>query len=173
MTDFIRCGGCDSILLEPFLTDLREPCPECGATARVSKMDVSDQLWLGEMLGMKQKRPGTKKPILETKSGDSFFKKTGERNKLIRIIDRENHRYYELIKDQSGNVIRHVDEPLSEHYGRGSAKFQKHDLPHGHIAVAAYFIWQSEGCPSGCHLDHWSMGIENLKRMAAGVSLVY
>lgn len=154
MTDFIRCGGCDSILLEPFQTDHREPCPECGATSRVFEMNVSDKLWFREMVGMKQKRPGEKKPIIESKSGDSLFKKTGEWNKLIRVIDRENDRYYELIKDQDGNVIRHVDEPLSEHYGRGSAKLQKHKLPHDHIAVAAYFIWQSEGCPSGRHLEH-------------------
>ena len=42
--------------------------------------------------------------------------------------------------------------------------FSDHD-----IAVAAYFIWESEGRRHGRHIDHWFMGIENLSRLRAGV----
>ena len=173
MGDFIRCQGCDSVLIEPLQVEVREPCPECGSTNREFLMNAANKLFLGEMLGMKHKRPGEKKPILETKCGDDLFRKTGEWHKLIRIIDRQNDRYYEFITDANDKVVRHVDEPLSEHYGRGSAKRQKHNLTDGDIAVAAYFIWESEGRPDGRHIDHWFMGIENLKRYRAGVSLAY
>ncbi|MCA9216800.1 MAG: DUF2934 domain-containing protein [Planctomycetales bacterium] len=173
MADFIRCRGCDSVLIEPLQAEVREPCPECGATNREFILDAANKLFFHELLGMKQKRAGEKKPILETKNGDSLFRKTGEWHKLVRIIDRANDRYYEFITNADGEVVRHVDEPLSEHYGRGSAKSQKHDFADVDIAVAAYYIWESEGCPDGRHIDHWFMGIENLKRCRAGVSLAY
>ena len=129
MTDFIQCSGCDAILLEPFQVESRDPCPECGSTNRKFSMDAADRLWLGEMLGMKQKRPGEKRPILETKCGDSLFRKTNEWHKLVRVIDRHNDRYYEFITNEEGEVLRHVEEPLSEHRGRGSAKRNTHESP--------------------------------------------
>jgi hypothetical protein len=46
--------------------------------------------------------------------------------KLRRIIDRRNNRYQELVVDpQTGETVREVDEPLSEHRGHGSAKPKK------------------------------------------------
>ena len=78
MTDFIRCRGCDAVLIVPFQVEVREPCPECRSTDREIVMDVESKLVLGQMLDMKQKRPGERKPILETKCGDSLFRKTGE-----------------------------------------------------------------------------------------------
>lgn len=41
----------------------------------------------------------------------------------IRILDRDNNRYVEKVVDpETGEVLRDVEEPLSEHQGRGSAK---------------------------------------------------
>ncbi len=72
-------------------------------------------------------------------------------------------------ENEEGEVIRKCDEPLSQHFGSGSAKWQQHNIPEEHIAVAAYFIWKEEGCPDGRDLVHWGMAIENLKRARAGV----
>ena len=41
---------------------------------------------------------------------------------MERTIDRRNDHYRERIVDSEGNVVRDVDEPLSEHRGRGDAK---------------------------------------------------
>jgi hypothetical protein len=74
-------------------------------------------------IGLKQKRPGYKQPIYESVSGDDLHRATGQWNELTREIDRENDRYRErIVNPQSGEVIRHVDEPLTNHTGRGSAK---------------------------------------------------
>jgi hypothetical protein len=37
-------------------------------------------------------------------------------------------------------------------------------LTHRHIADAAYFIWQEQGCPDGQAEEHWRMALERLKR---------
>ena len=72
---------------------------------------------------MKQKRPGHKKPIYESVSGDDLHRATGQWNKLTREIDRENNLYKEVITNpESGDVLRHCEEPLTDHFGRGSAK---------------------------------------------------
>jgi hypothetical protein len=72
---------------------------------------------------LKHKRPGHKKPIYESVSGDDLHRKSGQWNHLTREIDRENDRYKEVILNPTtGEVIRSVDEPLTEHTGRGSAK---------------------------------------------------
>lgn len=71
--------------------------------------------------GVKLIRP--KKPRVEHVSGDDFHRATGKWNKLERLIDGRNNRYREVIRDpETGAVLRFVDEPLTEHRGRGSAK---------------------------------------------------
>jgi hypothetical protein len=78
---------------------------------------------LREKIGLKHKRPGHKKPIYESVSGDDLCRATGRWNKVTRQIDREHNRYKELVVDPgNGGVLHWCDEPLSEHVGRGSAK---------------------------------------------------
>jgi len=84
---------------------------------------VHEKLTIREKIGMKHKRPGHKKPIYESVSGDDLHRATGQWNKLTREIDRENNRYKEvIINPESGEVIRHCEEPLTKHFDRGSAK---------------------------------------------------
>ena len=48
--------------------------------------------------------------------------------RLHRIIDRRHNRYYEKVHDpESREVIREVDEPLTDHQGRGDAKRRRQD----------------------------------------------
>lgn len=51
-----------------------------------------------------------------------LHRESGEVRHVVREIDRAGNRYYERITDPHGNVVREVDEPLSEHRGRGSAR---------------------------------------------------
>jgi hypothetical protein len=54
---------------------------------------------------------------------------TGEVRRVIPIIDRPNDRYYERITDPDGNVVREIDEPLSAHRRRGTARRREPHRP--------------------------------------------
>jgi len=59
----------------------------------------------------------------KVKAGDEFFHLTQRWHQLFRRIDRDADRYTEQITDaETGEVIKSVEEPLSEHQGYGSAK---------------------------------------------------
>ena len=99
------------------------PCPHCGSRRRIIGAEVTESLTVREKWGMKHKRPGHKKPISESVTGDDLHRQSGQWNKLDRTIDRLNDRYTELITDPvTGTVIRSCDEPLSDHQGHGTAK---------------------------------------------------
>jgi hypothetical protein len=66
--------------------------------------------------------PGQIKPYREWVSGDELHRDSGERRRVERVIDHERRRYIERITDEAGNVVRDVDEPLSDHRGRGAAR---------------------------------------------------
>ena len=123
--DNTRCSACGSAIDEPTSTRIaeRKPCPSCGSVARTFSVHVRESLTLREKIGLKHKRPGHKKPIYESVSGEDLHRDTGQWSQLTREIDRENNRYKEVIvKPQTGEIVRHVDEPLTDHTGRGSAK---------------------------------------------------
>lgn len=81
------------------------------------------KLDIHEMVGLKLKKKGVKKPIKEIISGDELFIKENRWVKKERVIDRNNNRYYENIKDPiTDEVIHECNEPLSEHFAHGSAK---------------------------------------------------
>jgi hypothetical protein len=68
--------------------------------------------------------PGKAKYDVQHEEGHSFFRQTERWHHLTRVIDRVRGRYYEHITDvETGELVRHRDEPLSEHRQdvRGSA----------------------------------------------------
>ena len=47
---------------------------------------------------------------------------------LERVIDRDNDQYFERVTDyETGEVIHHCKEPLSQHLGHGSDRQKKAD----------------------------------------------
>lgn len=78
--------------------------------------------------GLKQRRPGRRRPVAEQVNRPETFRKTGARHRVERVIDRsdpnpDNWLYREKIVDvATGNVVREVTECLKDHRGRGSAK---------------------------------------------------
>jgi hypothetical protein len=123
--DSTSCSVCGAVIDEPASTPVEErrPCPSCGSTARTFSAHVHESVTFREKIGLKHKRPGHKKPIYESVSGEDLHRATGQWNQLTREIDRENNRYKEVIVNpQTGEVIRNVDEPLTSHTGRGSIK---------------------------------------------------
>lgn len=100
----------------------QRPCSQCGSTKRHIAVSLSETVGVHDQMRLKQRRPGVRRPVRELTVGDDLYRKTGEWNHLERDIDRENDRYRErIINPRTGEVIREVDEPLSEHRGRGAA----------------------------------------------------
>ena len=123
----VYCGGCQRALIEA--ADLprsqRVPCPECGSTLRRFSVHLQSEGRGHSTLALKAKSPGMRKPFLELKQGDDLHRVTGLWSSLLRVIDRRRNRYQEQIVDiESGEILRNVDEPLTDHRGRGSAKGQ-------------------------------------------------
>jgi hypothetical protein len=59
----------------------------------------------------------------KSQSKHEHFRQTGRDHFIHRVIDRPGNFYYERIVDsETGAVVRLVDEPLSLHRGRGSAR---------------------------------------------------
>lgn len=118
----IRCAACDADLVP---TKDEATCPVCGSGDRNIHASVSEAVAIYESVRGKVRDAGqTGSPSLEFRSGDDLTRSTGEWVMLERRIDRANDRYYERIVDTSGRVIRECDEPLSQHQGRGSAKYK-------------------------------------------------
>jgi hypothetical protein len=68
---------------------------------------------------------GKRKWFIETFTGSELSRSLQRFMHKVRIIDRDNNRYVEKVVDpETGQVLRDVEEPLSEHQGHGSAKSQ-------------------------------------------------
>ncbi len=110
------------------LSKLDEKCPECGNTSRNISLKIQDSISIYDQLRSKLRREkdGRNKVIHEQKVGMDYHKATHKWNFLARIIDRENNRYYELIKDgKTDETIKETKESLSEHQNHGYAQKQK------------------------------------------------
>lgn len=115
------CANCGS---EVQVTH-KEPCAACGATARHFEQTINVQASSrvsikGEATG--RKLTGGKRRIAEFFDGWDLRKSVGDWVRKTRMINRPANRYFERVEDEAGNVIRHCDEPLSDHHNRGSAK---------------------------------------------------
>ena len=119
------CAGCGEQIGESTETPtaLRKPCPNCGSLSRRAKVDVHAELELRADPALKARTPSERKPFLEEKTGDSFWRRGGKWMRRVQTIDRRGNRYRKRVEDpETGEVIRDVDEPLTSHRGFGDAK---------------------------------------------------
>jgi len=121
----VTCGKCRVILQESadMPSELRLPCAYCGSQSRQFKAFMQGELRMKSKLQIKGRRGGKGKPFIELIKGDSLSTKLERWMKKVRIIDRENDWYSEIITDpDTGETIHWCEEPLSKHKGYGSAK---------------------------------------------------
>ena len=125
----INCAECGNTVDEPINKQESDPCPHCGSNRRIMDIDHGEEIVelnikVQSISKIKDpKQTGRRKIRQERLFGDNLHKESGKWDKKERIIDRENDRYIEKIIDpETGEVIRHCDEPLSEHQGHGYAK---------------------------------------------------
>lgn len=119
----VRCGGCGiAVQDEDEDPGNRLPCHACESISRQFDMSVCEGVVARDGLGVKAKHAGAK-PYFESKSVPDHSRRLDKLVHREMIIDRENNRYFERVTDyESGEVIHECDEPLSDHFGHGSAK---------------------------------------------------
>lgn len=119
-----RCVECGVELHEPS-GEPPTPCPVCGSLGREVTGRIHDSFVLHDGIRGKAYKAGSSKFYLDTRSGASYYRKDNEWHHLVRTIDRENDRYVETIRVlRTGELIHHVEEPLSKHQGHGGGKNQ-------------------------------------------------
>jgi hypothetical protein len=120
----VRCTQCGALLVEPPRIGDRQPCPTCGSLASAFGVTFTDSAEGHDSMRLKARHGdvGKVKPYLESFHGDDYHRDSREWRQVSRVIDRDHGRYNERIVDERGHVVREVDEPLSEHTGRGVAK---------------------------------------------------
>ncbi|WP_139207935.1 MULTISPECIES: hypothetical protein [unclassified Pseudomonas] len=129
-SESVKCADCGTKLNQRASEPDRDPCSKCGSRKRIVELELSDTVDspVFEMLDGKLKQSnlsGKKKQRLHFKSGQELSVRLGRYVNKERVLDKDNDRYLETVTDLlTGEVLRHCDEPLSEHQGRGSAKFK-------------------------------------------------
>lgn len=130
----VEWGGCGRLVPDDTKREMasRVPCPCCGSTARNIHVHVVDTLEALDGVGLKHWRRSARKdePIFEGFKGHEARRDPNNPGIVYkeRSIERgakgsPTKRYRELVVDhQTGEVLRDVDEPLSDHRDRGSAK---------------------------------------------------
>lgn len=125
LTQATRCGNCRERLNEnpSLLPEQRSPCPKCGSVSRHFEVGIFETLTARDAIGIKARHAGASKPFLESKFGWSFYRKMKQWFSREMVVDRENDKYKELVTNpETGEVIHHCEEPLSQHRGHGSAR---------------------------------------------------
>lgn len=108
VTQSMLCANCKAPIDEdPGITvEDRTPFTNCGSTARDHLVTVEDTVSVHEMIGLKGKRAGEKKPFIEQKSGDDLHRNSGRWMKVVRVIDRDNDHYSETVTDpETGEIV--------------------------------------------------------------------
>jgi hypothetical protein len=120
----VSCSECGTSVPEPPRIEDEEPCPSCGSLARMFAVAMTDKVEAHDGLAYKARHGdiGKAKPYREAFTGFDYHRDTKQWRQVFRVVDRERDRYTERIVDAAGNVIRDVDEPLSQHRGHGAAK---------------------------------------------------
>ena len=124
-----RCTDCGSVLTVEVSRDPFRPCPVCGSTSRQFFAEIMDKLHVEDSHGMEGRRAGLgRRKGWFVRSFTRLVAQVSRGGALAyhtRLMDRDANRYVETVAMRdTGEVIHHCDEPLSEHQGHGSARKQ-------------------------------------------------
>lgn len=127
----VECSNCHGALPREWANDATEhPCPSCGSIGKIVKVEIQEEVGveLHDNIRAKLKDPAfpsSKNPRVDIFAGDDLRKSDRKWMQKERIIDKDNNKYKEVVIDpNSGETIYHNEEPLTDHYGHGSAKFK-------------------------------------------------
>jgi hypothetical protein len=118
------CKQCGGLLPEEYRVAPDKPCPVCGSTARHYEVRIEEKVQVEDMLEWKACPAkgrswfswGYTRLVAQRSLGGALAY-------VKRIVDRRTDRYVETVTMRdTGEVIHHCDEPLSQHQGHGSAR---------------------------------------------------
>lgn len=125
------CSSCNAI----FTSDDVQACPNCGSTSKPInkfKLNLSGSIQPRQRLkavGYDPTLPSKtqqKKNRIEVRTGDDYWVDGQKWVHKEQVINKRNDRYCKQVTDpDTGEVIHHVCEPLSEHKGHGDDKGNK------------------------------------------------
>jgi hypothetical protein len=104
------------------------PCPYCGKKGKDCKVTAKATVGISASLRARKKLKGVGKFVKEIvqggfASGDPKLKKGVDK---VRIVDREKNEYHEVVKNvETGETIREVHEPLSQHKSKAGQPLKK------------------------------------------------
>lgn len=109
------------------LKETEIPCPYCGKSGREILLEEFVNIEIFDSSLHKKKVPvkfkNKKHVAVELFTGAEKSEKLNRYMQKIRMIDRENNRYLEIVVDpKTKETLRYCDEPLTQHWGHGSAK---------------------------------------------------
>src|SRR5260221_3076298 len=119
------CADCDGDLPDTLLKPgvVQTPCPKCGSVRQKQIVNIFEEVKveIHDQVRMKGRNaPGTGKSGIRYDHivGDDQRRSEGDYVHKERIIDKDGNRYRELVQDkETGEVLRDVDEKLSDHTG--------------------------------------------------------
>lgn len=130
----IECTDCGHSLPKEWIRpENEEVCPRCGSNKKKIYIGIVEDAAINvheSLIGkLKDKNFNSKKnPRYEFFEGDDVRKLDGKWMKKSRVIDKYSDKYYEKVTDpESGDIIHHCEESLSDHFDHGSARFKKED----------------------------------------------
>lgn len=121
------CNGCQNELPLDSSGNAITPC-KCGAISHTVGIQISDTVNLSvkDSISLKAKDknyPGKRKIRRELVQGYEVRRDGKGAVQKIRDINRDADTYKEYVEDdETGEVLRDVEEPLSKHIGHGSDK---------------------------------------------------
>jgi hypothetical protein len=130
----VACSDCGTALPSEWAHQSTEhSCAQCGSTNRLVCLAVSDSIDLEIHDSVRGKvrntrLPAKKNPRIDFFRGDDLRNSDGKWMRKDRVIDKDRDLYTERVIDpKTGATVHHCEEPLSKHFGHGSAKFTKKD----------------------------------------------
>ena len=130
----IECTNCGQRLPDELISvEDKYVCPKCGSIQNTIHLNIVEEvaIKIPESLRVKVKDKNCnskKNPRYEFFEGDDLRKSDNKWMKKSRVIDKYNDKYLEKVTDSdTGDIVHHCEEPLSDHFGHGSEKFKKED----------------------------------------------
>ncbi len=106
--------------------DMAEPHDNNSSCDSLEHSD-SEEVKIREHLRLVIKNRGyssKKNPRVELRLGTEWSEGKQKWINIERLIDKNQDQYREVVSDpETGEIIHQCEEPLSKHYGHGSAKF--------------------------------------------------
>jgi hypothetical protein len=110
----IQCNACGNVV--DVVPEEIYKCPSCGEARDLHiEIELTDNALAHEMVGIKgQDERG--KEFLDSKVGDSYFRKDDEWHEIEQTVNRKTGRYRKkIVRKGTGEVLRDEDVPLDQH----------------------------------------------------------